>query len=400
MKFRRNQNLKVERSSYKNRNNFKSNPTKNRVFIVVFCLVITIFIGFLGYQLINKRVEPNKGKTPTTTDSLDKEIKDKASESPKEPEQEPEPEQIPEVKDDPNITGYTSKNVFIYNNEGFEFFGGSEKMAKKYAAILNAIKGKLGAGVKVYSMPVPTRAEFRLPPKYKERTNSQRKYIDAIFSQYSENGVIPVDVYKTLQLHSDKYVHFKTDHHWTSYGAYLAYKEFAKIADFKPIQLESLTKKTKDNFLGLFYTLTKDTNLKNNPDHVDYYEIPGKHKCSMVPKEKTDPVEVPLYSEGASDGNSYLTFIHGDSSLFVAKNTDTNNNGENILVVGESYKNAFVPFLLCNYKEVHVADHRYFQGNLCEYIATNNIKHVCFLNYTMATSTGDAHSQLKTKFGV
>ncbi|MDR1253856.1 MAG: hypothetical protein LBJ95_02430 [Oscillospiraceae bacterium] len=399
MKFRRNQNLKVERSSYKNRNNFKSNPTKNRVFIVVFCLVITIFIGFLGYQLINKRVEPNKGKTPTTTDSLDKEIKDKASESPKEPEQEPEPEQIPEVKDDPNITGYTSKNVFIYNNEGFELFGGSEAMAKKYAAILNAIKAKLGTGVKVYNMVVPTHAEFGLPPKHKKLTNSQKENIDAIYSQYSENGVIPVDAYKALQMHSNQYIYFHTDHHWTSLGASYAFNAFAKVAGEKPVDLQSLTKKTIPDFVGYLYTASKDNTLKNNPDHVDYYEIPGNLNCSLWQTGATDSITVPLYAERASGGNAYSVYLHGDSCLMTIKHTDDNKNGKKIMLVGESYKNAFGPFLALYYKEVHVVDLRHSKADLWEYVKQNGIDEVIILNYTMAANTGQMHNHLKNRFG-
>ena len=37
-----------------------------------------------------------------------------------------------------------------------------------------------------------------------------------------------IDIRDTLTENKDKQIYYKTDHHWTSYGAYLAYKKWAE----------------------------------------------------------------------------------------------------------------------------------------------------------------------------
>jgi hypothetical protein len=43
-------------------------------------------------------------------------------------------------------------------------------------------------------------------------------------------------------------------------------------------------------------------------------------------------------------------------------------------VVKESFGNAFVPFLISHYDEVHVIDQRYFQLGLVDYLKENEYR--------------------------
>ena len=92
-----------------------------------------------------------------------------------------------------------------------------------------------------------------------------------------------------------------------------------------------------------------------------------------------------VYYEGAAGSGAYITFIYGDSSLFIEYN-DTNKNGKKIAVVKESYGNAFVPYLTNNYEEVHIIDFRYFTQNIKEYMQENGITEILFLNNTMSAN--------------
>lgn len=63
--------------------------------------------------------------------------------------------------------------------------------------------------------------------------------------------------------------------------------------------------------------------------------------------------------------------------------------GQKILLIKESYGNAFAPFLLENYSEVYVLDPRQegVKGmNLPQFLRDNGIGNVLFLNYMMAPS--------------
>ena len=83
----------------------------------------------------------------------------------------------------------------------------------------------------------------------------------------------------------------------------------------------------------------------------------------------------------------YMAFIQGDKPLI--KMTTNVGNGQKILLIKESYGNAFAPFLLENFSEVYVLDPRQesIQNmNLAQFLKDNGIQNVLFLNYLMAPS--------------
>jgi len=56
-----------------------------------------------------------------------------------------------------------------------------------------------------------------------------------------------VHAFEELQKHTNEYLFFNTDHHWTGRGAYYAYRAFCNSAGFMPYELSELEKKTKKN---------------------------------------------------------------------------------------------------------------------------------------------------------
>ena len=66
----------------------------------------------------------------------------------------------------------------------------------------------------------------------------QEEIINEIYkySLYTNN----IDIMKSLINNKDKYIYYKTDHHWTSYGAYLGYCDFINSIGDKAISLENL----------------------------------------------------------------------------------------------------------------------------------------------------------------
>lgn len=77
--------------------------------------------------------------------------------------------------------------------------------------------------------------------------------------------------------------------------------------------------------------------------------------------------------------NKYMTYIAGDYPLTVI--TTSAKTGKKILVLKDSNANAFIPFLIPHYDEVHVIDPRYWNGILPVYIKQHQIKHVFFAHY-------------------
>ena len=72
------------------------------------------------------------------------------------------------------------------------------------------------------------------------RLFDQAKYIDQIEKQMTDCRV--TDVRKDLLSHKDDYIYYKTDHHWTSEGAYLAYETWCDSTGMESTPLADLKK--------------------------------------------------------------------------------------------------------------------------------------------------------------
>lgn len=239
---------------------------------------------------------------------------------------------------------------------------------------MNELKKVLGDSITLYNLTIPSPAEFYLPEKYKSLSNNEKQNLDVIKNNL-DASIINVDAYSEISAHTDEYLYFATDHHWTVQGAYYAYRAFAKCAGFLPLSCESMTMVTKKNYFGSLYLLTLDASLASNPDSVCYYKIPGKYSvywdsCSIPPRWYPGM----LIYDYPGCWATYGVFLGTD---YAAMKIETNNyNNRRILVLKESFGNAFVPFLVPHYEKVFVADIRYFQYNLMKFIKEYNINEV------------------------
>jgi hypothetical protein len=86
-----------------------------------------------------------------------------------------------------------------------------------------------------------------------------------------------------------------------------------------------------------------------------------------------------------AQAGSYMTFLGGDHPL--THIITDNKNGKKILMIKDSYGNAFAPFLALHYEEVFVVDYRSFDSNLIRFIEQHNIQDLLFLhNVAIANS--------------
>ena len=298
----------------------------------------------------------------------------------------------PEPEEDD--VGVNKSGIFIYKGMGMSLFGGNESVGKVYADNINAYHEVFGDSVRVFDMVVPTSAEFYLPEKYKELSNSEKDAIESIYRHLAD-GVTGVDAYSAIEQHTDEYLYFNTDHHWTGRGAYWAYTAFAEAAGFAPLDIETdYTIKRIDNFLGSLYRQTQDSKMREKGDYVEYFIPDVQAQAYIVQKDQPySKSEWMVWAESVSGSNSYLVFLCGDAPM-IQIDTGTR-NGKSIVVVKESYGNAFVPFLIPHYEHIYVVDERYFQTSLVDFIQKNNVDDLLFLNNAFSSLTGYHANNLK-----
>ena len=69
---------------------------------------------------------------------------------------------------------------------------------------------------------------------------SQREYIEELYDELSTYGnVHTIDLYETLIENADKYIYYRTDHHWTTDGAYLGYRKLCDEMGIIPVDKDS-----------------------------------------------------------------------------------------------------------------------------------------------------------------
>ena len=273
--------------------------------------------------------------------------------------------------------------IILSGDRAMEIYTYSETSAKRYASIINSL-AKSVPTAKVYSIIAPTSVEFYGTKKYRSGEHSQHDAIKNVYSML-DSSVTAVDVYSPIMEKADEYIYFRTDHHWTARGAYYAYTAFCKAANTTAPDISSYTTHKIDGFLGSLYRQTQSSALKNNPDYVECFELLTQAENTVYTSSAmTDGVKTYVVAKKVSGDNKYLAFISGDQPL--EKITTGVTNGKKILVIKESFGNAFVPFLCNNYQEVYVVDPRKIDMNLPEFVKNNGIDEVLAVNYCFGMS--------------
>lgn len=273
-----------------------------------------------------------------------------------------------------------SGNFVIINSIGYEKFQFSEYNANVYIESVNSYAENLTADKKIYNLLAPTSSEFNIPDEYRDLSGSQKDGISYAYSNM-DSEIITVDAYYNFEANKDEYLYFKTDHHWTALGAYRAYESFMKAKSEEAIPLEKYNKiDSKYKYLGSIYNMTKNERLENNLDDIWYYEPYLSVDYLAVNRNGSSwgsrQVIFPTYFEKV---NKYAAFMGGDTAFSHIK--VNSGKDKKIIVIKDSYGNSFIPFLLPHYKDIYVADPRYFTDNIYDVIEENQIDEVLIINY-------------------
>jgi len=282
------------------------------------------------------------------------------------------------IAEDEALQGGMVNNFLVVNDSCYEIFGYSEKSCDYYAGAINGFAEQLPEGDKVYSIVAPSHIEFIPSEKYRSMGESQADAINYINEQFTDR-ISPVNIYNALGEHSDEYLYFRSDHHWTALGAYYAYTAFAKAIGDKPYDLDNFEVTEIPGFLGTLYEKTLSRAVKANPDTVTVYQPFVENEFTIYTESgsKLNYDVINMYWQKTS--NKYMVFISGDNPLSII---DTAlDNGKKILVFKDSYGNAFIPWLISHYDEIHIIDPRKYKEGALTYAQENDIHEFLFINY-------------------
>ena len=289
---------------------------------------------------------------------------------------------------------------YLSGNTAYELYAYSESGARTYASLMNKAAATLNGKAKVYDLIVPLHYSFALSAQVQDSMSlpDAGKFIPYMYSGMNSE-VNTVDVYSALMAHKDEYIYFRTDHHWTATGAYYAYEAFCKKAGITPTPLSSYEKLSFGGFLGTLYSKTgQPAAMGNNPDTVEAYIPKGTNDEYIYDANGGDRtryrggvVRRDTDSFYAAAASKYNCFLMGDHPLLEIhnENVSAGRKGTTVLLVKESFGNAFAPFLVDSYEYVYVVDYRYYNGTLGQLVADKSVDDVIFLNNVVA-ATGSA----------
>lgn len=227
---------------------------------------------------------------------------------------------------------------------------------------INNYKQKFGEEMQVVLMLVPTAGEI-----YRNTYNEYAPVLDQtgfIQNVYGKlNGVDSVDVFSSLHAAQDSYIYYRTDHHWTSYGAYIGYAALSKTLGYNPIGYDMFNvEHASDEFLGTLYS--KLLTNEEMADTVDLYYYSGKDVVTSV--EVFDGTQTVSYDsiffrEHLDAKDKYSTYL-GTNQPMITVNTNVE-NGQRLLMFKDSYSHEMVQFLCQHYEKITLVDMRYINQN-------------------------------------
>ena len=275
---------------------------------------------------------------------------------------------------------FLTNGMFIYGDGVYTPAYYSESSAKYYAQTMAYYKSLFGKDVRVNIIMTPVSSMVIDNPSVQARISDQGEIQDKV-AALMDKSVNFVDVYSEMYAHRDEYLFFKSDHHWTQLGAYYAYRAFAESLDMVPTELKDLNYSViNDSYSGSMYTFTKDSRVKNFKDTIESWTTKKKMTMTVT----TSYGGINTYDSCITPyGNNYVSFIAGDNPYTVI-NVPENPQDKNILVLKDSFGNAFVPYLCEHYGNIIVVDVRYTDMNVYEHLKDYGLTDIVFVNNVQA----------------
>ena len=199
--------------------------------------------------------------------------------------------------------------------------------------------------------------------------------LDTIFYAVSEANSLDLREPFTAAK-DDVQLYYDTDHHWTSYGAYLAYQQFCQMRGLTPMEVSESDYTTVPGFYGTTYS--KALYWKSKPDTIAYLDLPNAMTVWNVSPtfELTENFTATMYDKSKLEtGDKYAMFLYGNNGYSTIEG-----DGEgSILVVKDSYANSFIPYLTANYARIGVIDPRGFGLSVADFAQQEGYDEVLLL---------------------
>ena len=255
----------------------------------------------------------------------------------------------------------------------------NETNVKKNMDKINAFAQKLDVNVDLLIVPSAGWAARE------EIAGVSAPYEDAVMIQniYTKAGE-NVRVLDLTKAFDDPSLYYRTDHHWTSEGAFTAYRLYMEqlVRGYKPQQAFEV--ETVSGFYGSTYSRAALWLTQSEPLEL----WTGSAGITVTNGDSEDLHDGIFYRERLEETDKYTVYLDGNHSIVRIHNPNAPEGGK-LLVIRDSYSNCLGGFLAESYEEVVLVDLRYYRNSvsaLCQEEGFDNVL-VCYSLSNFMTDT-------------
>lgn len=198
--------------------------------------------------------------------------------------------------------------------------------------------------------------------------DKQNNDLDYFYSNINFNYIDLRDSY--IKENTINELYFKTDHHYNSYGSYLAYLNY--ITSNNELAIDYEVDILSKEFYGTLYS-----KVTLNSYESDIFSAYNTNNIISVVYNETNKVNT-IYKEDYLDKKDKYSYYFGGNDALIEITTNIT-NGKEILLIKDSYANSLVPYLTNHYEKITLIDLRYYNAPITSYIKENNINEVLIL---------------------
>ncbi len=183
---------------------------------------------------------------------------------------------------------------------------------------------------------------------------------------YQDSGLLSIDCSQDLLAHQqDGQLYYRTDHHWTTYGAYVGYLAFCREKGLVPVSLDELEAETAaEDFCGTIYSKVNDYSQKG--DKITIYRNPAD-KLTVYYEDTKETTDSLYNLKYARKKDKYSLFLDNLHPLIEITNENAESERE-LVLIKDSYANSMTPFLAHHFKKIYVFDTRYYKWGPSSFI--------------------------------
>ncbi len=287
------------------------------------------------------------------------------------------------------LAGKTQSGGVYLGRDGYLIQGFTAPSEADYAATAAALKSFLSrhGDLAQYVMIAPTASEIlsdKLPAL--APADGEKAYLDRLFGDLAASPARLIDLRPAfLAAKANTQLYFRTDHHWTIDGAYLAYRELAGAANLAGDAAGLEKRLLSADFRG---TLSALSGFRVNERDALYAYLPqGEAQPMVVTYVGEGQRSASLYrAERLDTRDQYAVFLDGNHAQIKIETPLPNDRV--LLILKDSYANCLIPFLPRDYHKIIVVDPRYYTGELEVLMEAEGVNEVLIL-YNAATLATD-----------